>query len=763
MLVFFPQLFLGKVFGYGDSAAFRPFSDFSRARWHEQHVRTYWNPYTFMGVESVASLSDSRPQYLPDPLLDAVEVLSEPRFAPQLWLLVTHLLGTLSIMALARRLWGARAPATLAAGLIWLLAVPILVPFTYGHQAQLVSDALLPVQLFLAHRALVAAHVRDRALALLGLAAALALTVLHGHPQIVVCGWMLVIAFALQQAIGRRAFGRFGLVALSAGLAVAMAMAVWWPALLYSAQSFRGGGVTPGLSIAEVQRLSPAWRDLLSLAWSHAVGYGGATYWGGMQATDYSPYLGVVAVVLALVGARAAAAGRATVVFLVVVVALAVVLSLGTTLGPIFGVVRDVVPFWSKFRVPFYVLIVAVAGLALLAARAGAPRDTTAAEGRDLRPWIAALAAVITIVGVLLAFGPLAAGYAASIDAARPGFTPAVAKLAAQDAGLDLVWCGLLASSTLLAVWSGRRRPAWEWALPALVAADLLVIAYPALARATAPRTAFDPPPPPPLARVVAAHPRERAYVGYAGFYQGRFFEAYTNHWISWRARCLTGLPGAPPDRWRRAIAHDLTRHLAVLRAWGVGYADFAASAPMPGAMHPVVAAESLRVFALDAPLGRAYAVRFVAPARDEDRAAQILALPDFDPRVAAVTTAEDFAGEYPGSERCVIRWLRDEPEELALQVEAPAPAFVVVADSDFPGWTATVDGRPTRIAPTNLLVRGVALPPGRHTLAMRYETRGMRTGLSATRLGWALWAIGCIAWLALARRRDWRAPVALL
>src|SRR5207245_5796630 len=115
-------------------------AEFSRARWHEHHVRTYWNPYTFMGTEAVASLADSRPQYLPAPVLDLVDRLSQPRFSPQFWLLLTHLLGMLSVMILARRLWRATGRGALCGGLTWLLSIPILLPFSFGHDAQLVAD-----------------------------------------------------------------------------------------------------------------------------------------------------------------------------------------------------------------------------------------------------------------------------------------------------------------------------------------------------------------------------------------------------------------------------------------------------------------------------------------------------------------------------------------------------------------------------------------------------------------------------------------------
>jgi len=81
------------------------------------------------------------------------------------------------------------------------------------------------------------------------------------------------------------------------------------------------------------------------------------------------------------------------------------------------------------------------------------------------------------------------------------------------------------------------------------------------------------------------------------------------------------------------------------------------------------------------------------------------------------------------------------------LETEAPDRAFLVVADSDFPGWSARVDGSPAQIAPTNLLVRGIPLPGGRHRVEMRYETAGMREAVPVTRAGLGAWLVGLLAW----------------
>src|SRR5437667_10072380 len=121
--LFLPQLIAGKTFTLGDAASFRPFPEYSRERWVQTRERTYWNPYTFLGVDPVASLADSRPQYLPDVALELVSHLSQPRFAPQLWLLLLHLCGAYAIMFTGRLIWGARWVTTLAGGLTWLLSI----------------------------------------------------------------------------------------------------------------------------------------------------------------------------------------------------------------------------------------------------------------------------------------------------------------------------------------------------------------------------------------------------------------------------------------------------------------------------------------------------------------------------------------------------------------------------------------------------------------------------------------------------------------
>lgn len=93
------------------------------------------------------------------------------------------------------------------------------------------------------------------------------------------------------------------------------------------------------------------------------------------------------------------------------------------------------------------------------------------------------------------------------------------------------------------------------------------------------------------------------------------------------------------------------------------------------------------------------------------------------------------------------VRWLVDEPERLRLEVETPAPAFLVLADTYYPGWTAAVDGAPARIYRANYIFRAVRVPPGVHQVEFRYEPATFRRGLAIT-VGSAV--AGALLWLEL-------------
>ena len=66
----------------------------------------------------------------------------------------------------------------------------------------------------------------------------------------------------------------------------------------------------------------------------------------------------------------------------------------------------------------------------------------------------------------------------------------------------------------------------------------------------------------------------------------------------------------------------------------------------------------------------------------------------------------------------------------VSLRVEAACPGLLVLPDTYFPGWKATVNGRDRTIYPTDGAFRGVSVPEGTSRVEFRYEPRAFCTGL---------------------------------
>ncbi|RMF28730.1 MAG: hypothetical protein D6759_15230, partial [Chloroflexi bacterium] len=79
-----------------------------------------------------------------------------------------------------------------------------------------------------------------------------------------------------------------------------------------------------------------------------------------------------------------------------------------------------------------------------------------------------------------------------------------------------------------------------------------------------------------------------------------------------------------------------------------------------------------------------------------------------------------------PGS----LTMLRDEPDLVTIQAVLTAPAYLVLMDTFYPGWQATVDGRPVPILRANYAFRALALEAGEHQVVFRYTPASFRWGL---------------------------------
>jgi uncharacterized membrane protein YfhO len=81
-------------------------------------------------------------------------------------------------------------------------------------------------------------------------------------------------------------------------------------------------------------------------------------------------------------------------------------------------------------------------------------------------------------------------------------------------------------------------------------------------------------------------------------------------------------------------------------------------------------------------------------------------------------------------------RLVRAERQQVVIEAEASAPGILVLSETHYPGWSATLDGKPVDLLRADHALRGVALPPGKHTVEMRFRSRPTQVGLTLSLLG---------------------------
>ncbi|OUC14460.1 MAG: hypothetical protein B0A82_11910 [Alkalinema sp. CACIAM 70d] len=88
----------------------------------------------------------------------------------------------------------------------------------------------------------------------------------------------------------------------------------------------------------------------------------------------------------------------------------------------------------------------------------------------------------------------------------------------------------------------------------------------------------------------------------------------------------------------------------------------------------------------------------------------------------------------------------------LEVQTKAPSEAFLVLSDAYYPGWQATIDGKPTRIFQTNYIQRGVKVPAGEHVVRFEFHPLSFKIGVGITT---AMLVAGGYGLLRLGRKKE--------
>jgi hypothetical protein len=488
----------------------------------------------------------------------------------------------------------------------------------------------------------------------------------------------------------------------------------------------------------------------------NAVGFGGATYWGGMPFTDYpNAYVGMITILLAIPAVFARGTPR------LFALALALV-SLAIAMGryvPLYGFLYDHMPLFNKFRVPVMIVL-----LFQLAAALGLAWGWSAVlEGAEGRTPPRRLSRTLTILAAVLGVGLLIsvlgqegcrAGYVAGAAARRPEIPAQALEMAYQGYVGDLLRvCFLGLAAVGLALLALRGSLAARWAslgVLVLMLIELWPVSNRVMAPVVGPRTA----------RVldqgrddVVQYLEQAAPPG--SFRVLPLAEFQSNRFSGFRVASVGGYHAAKPRRFQDLMDAQAVQNPAWWRLLNVRFLISPEPLQIPGLAPTFRGASGLVYEVPTLPRATVVGAYRVAPARaildsissGATDPAQMAWLEE-DPRLALgpVTGARAEIASY-GLHQVVV------------DVETPGPALLRLADLWYPDWHARVDGRPAPILRADYLLRAVAVPAGRHRVEFRYQSAAVRAGLvmSLVSLTLSLALLGA-GWLQHRRRRGMEA-----
>jgi len=719
-----------------------------------------WNPYELLGMPFVASLQSA--MFYPTNWLCAVLPLCR---AMNLGIILNLFLSGLFTYLWARR-FGLRWIGAVVAAATYVFGAPQILRIYAGHWGFLALMAWVPC-ILLCVEMLVSGGFQPLAIAL-G-AAAVAMEWFAGNPQCAFYGGIAAVLYLAgrlwqRPELGWRGAARVvGSFALIYVLGSALAGVQLMPALeLFSVSSRRGQ-----LNYAWVARNSFVPEGLLSFLVPDIFGTDlSVQYWGRWNIWEMTPYVGVVTLGLALIALLRGRRGRALLPGCIALVCLLLAMA-GNAL--FYGLIPgfDLFRAQARWLCPASLFIGLLAGLGADGITAPVEKEENIARAGGRGMWIlACLAALLLLGGGALCseirFGRTA--WLRFMDAMlkvapneRPyvfeSMSPAVFKLLAmRAAGLSMLRAGLflgaLAGVVRLAL---RPRVKAGWVAGAL----LLLVAIDAWTFGQRYLATFDPRKDglsPGAVEFLAKTPEPFRYA------RGGCTDLPECEGMTHRLDCIEGIQPNVPSRFRDVFWSLQSRELydqmkgeqftsycifslrPAFRMFNLRYLVAYASYPKERSegVRTVYQDRQIQINELPNPWPRVWLVHRYAVIGNPNELLDMLPRLNYE-KMALLETEPGCAVEQPPAAEPAPEIARYEPSRVDIEVQAAAPALLVLSDLFYPGWEATLDGRPAEILEANYVMRAVAIPKGAHEVRFLYRPASFRAGVAAS-------AAGCLA-----------------
>jgi hypothetical protein len=228
--------------------------------------------------------------------------------------------------------------------------------------------------------------------------------------------------------------------------------------------------------------------------------------------------------------------------------------------------------------------------------------------------------------------------------------------------------------------------------------------------------------------------------------------DAFEENWGEWH-----GI-----DMWRGYLA-SITLNMTRVEGWkfparmlfGVAYTI--ADKPLPEGGQEVFAGRSgWKVYKHPEAFPRTWAVHQLRRVRDPDEGNQMI-----NDHLAELHASAFLLERPPAVESCGssdrVDLAEYSPNRVRVEARMACKGMVILSDTFYPGWRATIDGSGAPIYEVNEAMRGVVVPAGLHTLTFQYRPVSVIAGLLLTLAG----VVGALAvYNRSSRRTDKRVPI---
>ena len=155
---------------------------------------------------------------------------------------------------------------------------------------------------------------------------------------------------------------------------------------------------------------------------------------------------------------------------------------------------------------------------------------------------------------------------------------------------------------------------------------------------------------------------------------------------------------------------------------------------------------EDMKIYVNRDVLPRAFLARGVEVVPNLADAVDRMGQAGWDPQATAVAVSGDVppslaftATGDPGTTEMVL----EGNQRVVVDTQTTGPRLLVLTDSYYPGWRATIDGQTVPIYEVNLMFRGVVVPAGAHQVVFTYQPMSWKIGLAGSALGIVLLLLG--------------------